>query len=124
MELVYELRGAAMAEIADKMSTALGDVGVEESDRSRSPSRCNVLAASDVVYASVARPEIDGVLADNGIEGDDVPKSVFVPDGSTGGSTKARSSNALGSVSGADRRRQRRASTASACSGPASTAPN
>ena len=40
----------------------------------------NVLAASDVVYSDVARPEIDGVLADNGIEGEDLPKSVFVPD--------------------------------------------
>jgi CARDB len=80
LELAYELRGAAMTEIADKMSTALGDVGSEKATEAIAR-QMGVLAASDVVYASVARPEIDGVLADNGIEGDDVPKSVFVPDG-------------------------------------------
>jgi hypothetical protein len=59
----------------------------------------SVLSASDVLYASVARPEIDGVLADNGIEGDDVPKSVFVPDGIKW-LDEGEVSNALGSVSG------------------------
>ena len=32
LELVYELRSSAMNEIADKMSTALGDVGAEQGD--------------------------------------------------------------------------------------------
>ena len=98
LELVYELRGAAMTEIADKMSTALGDVGSEKATEAIAK-QMGVLAASDVLYASVARPEIDGVLANNGIEGDDVPKSVFVPDG-TKWLDEAEVSSALGSVNG------------------------
>lgn len=99
LELVYELRGAAMTEIADKVSTALGEAGSKKATETIAK-QMNVLAASDVVYASVARPEIDGVLADNGIEGDDVPKSEFVPEGSTWLDESAVSS-ALASVSGA-----------------------
>lgn len=99
LELAYELRGSAMTEIADRMSTALGDVGAEKATEVITK-QIGVLAASDVVYAEVARPEIDGVLADNGIEGDDVPKSVFVPDG-TRWLDESAVSAALGSVSGA-----------------------
>jgi hypothetical protein len=79
LELVYELRGAAMNEIADKMSTALGNVGSQQAinDIARQMAK---LTASDQLYAAVVRPEINGVLANNGIEGSDVPKSVFVPD--------------------------------------------
>jgi CARDB protein len=80
LELVYELRASAMGEIADRMSTALGDVGSEQATAIIA-NQMQRLLASDVLYAAVVRPEIDGVLADNGIEGDDVPKSVFVPDG-------------------------------------------
>jgi hypothetical protein len=79
LELVYELRSSAMNQIADKMSTALGDVGSERATTVIAR-QMRVLAASDVLYAAVVRPEIDAVLADNGIEGSDVPKSVFVPD--------------------------------------------
>ncbi len=57
------------------------------------------LLASDVLYATVVRPEINDVLADNGIEGDDVPESVFLPDG-TKWLDEAAVSAALGSVSG------------------------
>lgn len=99
LELVYELRGAAMGEIADQMSTALGDVGSEKAMASIAK-QMQVLAASDVVYAQVARPEIDGVLAGNGIEGDDVPKSVFVPDPTTW-LEESSIEAALGSISGA-----------------------
>ncbi|HEX6689176.1 MAG TPA: CARDB domain-containing protein [Solirubrobacterales bacterium] len=98
LELVYELRGAAMTEIADKMSTALGDVGSEKATEAISK-QMSVLAASDVLYASVARPEINGVLADNGIDGDDVPKSVFVPDGIKW-LDESEVASALGSVNG------------------------
>ncbi len=79
LELVYTLRSSAMNEIADKMSTALGDVGSERATAVIAK-QMRVLAASDVIYASVVRPEIDAVLADYGIEGHDVPKSIFVPD--------------------------------------------
>lgn len=99
LELVYELRGSAMNEIADRMSTALGDVGSEKAIKSISR-QMGVLAASDVIYAAVVRPEINGVLEDNGIEGDDVPKSVFVPNG-TEWLDEGKVSSALGSVSGA-----------------------
>jgi hypothetical protein len=99
LELVYELRGAAMTEIADKVSTALGEAGSKKATEIIAK-QMHVLAAGDVVYASVARPEIDGVLADNGIEGDDVPRSEFVPEGSTWLEESAVSS-ALASVSGA-----------------------
>jgi CARDB len=98
LELVYELRGSAMTEIAAQMSTALGDVGSEKATAAIAAQMAKLMA-SDVVYASVARPEIDGVLADNGIEGDDVPKSVFLPEGTTWLDESAVSS-ALGSVSG------------------------
>jgi CARDB len=99
LELTYELRSSAMTEIADNMSTALGDVGSEKAIATIA-AQMSKLLASDVLYASVARPEIDGVLADNGIEGDDVPKSVFLPDG-TKWLDEGEVSSALGSVSGA-----------------------
>jgi hypothetical protein len=99
LELVYELRSSAMNEIAEKMSTALGDVGAEKATAGIA-AQMQKLSGSDVLYASVVRPEIDGVLAANGIEGDDVPKSVFLPDG-TRWLDEAEVSAALGSVSGA-----------------------
>ena len=99
LELVYELRGSAMTEIADKMSTALGDVGSEKATAAIA-NQMQKLLASDVLYAAVVRPEIDGVLADNGIEGDDVPKSDFLPEG-TKWLDESAVSAALGSVSGA-----------------------
>jgi CARDB len=99
LELVYELRGSAMSEIADNASTALGDVGSEKATEIIA-NQMRVLMASDVLYASVARPEIDGVLANNGIDGDNVPKSVFLPD-ETKWLDAASVSGALGSVSGA-----------------------
>jgi hypothetical protein len=98
LELVYELRGSAMTEIADQMSTALGDVGSEKATAAITAQMAKLLAG-DVVYASVTRPEIDGVLADNGIEGDDVPKSVFLQEG-TQWLDESAVSAALGSVSG------------------------
>lgn len=99
LELVYELRGAAMGEIADRMSTALGDVGSEKATAAIA-AQMSKLLASDVLYATVVRPEIDGVLADNGIEGDDVPKSEFLPEG-TKWLDEATVAAALGQVSGA-----------------------
>jgi hypothetical protein len=98
LELTYELRSGAMNEIADQMSTALGEVGSEKA-MAAIARQMQKLSASDVVYASVVRPEINRVLADNGIEGDDVPESVFLPEG-----TKWLDENtvisALSSVSG------------------------
>jgi len=82
LELVYELRASAMDEIAEKMSTALGDVGSEKATLSISKQMQKLLSA-DVLYESVVRPEINGVLESNGVEGDNVPKSAFLPEGTT-----------------------------------------
>jgi hypothetical protein len=99
LELVYELRSTAMNEIADKMSTALGDVGSEQA-RASITRQMRKLLASDELYAAVSRPEIDGVLAANGIDGSDVPKSVFLPD-ETRWLDEGEISAALDSVTGA-----------------------
>jgi hypothetical protein len=98
LELVYELRGNAMSEIADKVSTALGDVGSEKATTAIA-NQMGKLMAGDVLYAAIVRPEIDAVLADEGIEGEDVPESVFVPDGSEW-LDEGAIADALGSVSG------------------------
>jgi hypothetical protein len=99
LELTYELRASAMDEIAEQVSTALGDVGAEKAT-AKIVKQMGTLMASDVIYAEVSRPEIDGVLADNGIEGDDVPDSAFVPEG-TRWLEESEVSAALGAVSGA-----------------------
>jgi CARDB len=99
LELSYDLRGSAMTEIAEQISTALGDVGSEKATAAIAR-QMEKLMASDVIYATVVRPEIDRVLADNGIEGDDVPESVFLPD-ETKWLDENTVSSALSSVSGA-----------------------
>ena len=71
------------------------------------------LLASDVLYEQVVRPEINGVLASNGIDGSDVPKSTFLPEG-TKWLEESTVAAALGSDQRLDRGRNRRASTASA----------
>ncbi|MDX6609858.1 MAG: hypothetical protein QOF85_1783 [Solirubrobacterales bacterium] len=98
LELVYELRASAMSEIAEKMSTALGDVGSQQATKSIAMQMRKLLAA-DVLYAAVVRPEINGVLAANGIDGSDVPKSVFLPD-ETRWLDESEVSASLASVSG------------------------
>jgi CARDB len=98
LELTYELRSAAMTEIANKMPTALGDAGAEKAVDGIAR-QMQKLLGSDVLYAAVVRPEIDGVLASNGIEGSDVPESVFLPEG-TDWLEEDSVSAALGTVSG------------------------
>jgi CARDB len=98
LELVYELRASAMNETAEKMSTALGDVGSEQAVKSIAK-QMRKLLGSDELYGAVSRPEINGVLAANGIDGSDVPKSVFLPD-ETRWLDEAEVSSALSSVSG------------------------
>jgi hypothetical protein len=98
LELAYELRGSAMDEIAEQMSTALGDVGAEKA-AAKIAKEMQTLLGSDVLYGEVVRPEINGVLESNGIEGSDVPESVFLPEG-TKWLDEATVGAALGSVSG------------------------
>jgi hypothetical protein len=99
LELVYELRSSAMAMIASKMSTALGEAGAPKATAAIARQMQSLLA-SDVVYEQVARPEIDGVLASNGISGSDVLKSTFLPDG-TKWLEESAVAEALGAISGA-----------------------
>ena len=97
LELTYELRASAMNEIAEKMSTALGDAGAEKA-MGAIAKQMQKLFASDVVYEQVVRPEIDGVLASNEITGSDVPKSTFLPDEKW--LEESTVSDALGGISG------------------------
>src|SRR5699024_8488760 len=99
LELVYELRAAAMETIASKMRTALGEAGAAKATVVIANQMQRLLAA-DVLYESVTRPEIDGELADEGIEGKDVPKSTLLPDG-TKWLDPDEVKRALGAVTGA-----------------------
>jgi hypothetical protein len=98
LELVYELRGSAMDEIDEKMSTALGEAGAEKAVAGIAK-QMQKLFASDVLYENVVRPEIDAVLSDNGVSGD-VPDSTFLP-GETKWLDPNEISTALSGVSGA-----------------------
>jgi hypothetical protein len=98
LKLVYELRSSAMDTIADKMPTALGEAGAPKATAAIAKQMQKLLAA-DVVYETVTRPEINGTLADNGIEGDDVPKSTYLP-GGTKWLDEGEVKNALGAVNG------------------------
>lgn len=97
LELTYELRSSAMNEIADKMPTALGDAGSAKAVAGIAR-QMRKLLASDALYETVVRPEIDAVLADNGIEGQEVPESEFLPD--TKWLEEDAVAAALGAVSG------------------------
>jgi len=98
LELSYELRSSAMTEIADKISTALGDAGAAKATTAIA-NQMRKLLAGDVVYEEVARPEINAVLASNGIQGSDVPKSEFLPEG-TVWLEESSVSSALSAISG------------------------
>jgi CARDB protein len=98
LELTYELRASAMTEIANKMSTALADEGAAKATAAIARQMQKLLGA-DALYAAIVRPEINGVLAANGIEGSDVPKSVFLPEG-TKWLEESAVSAALGGING------------------------
>jgi hypothetical protein len=98
LELVYQLRSSAMGVIAERMSSALGEAG-REAAVSVIAHQMRTLLASDVLYEVVVRPEINRVLADNGIEGRDVPESQFLPNG-VEWLDSSKIDTALGAVSG------------------------
>lgn len=98
LELVYELRASAMDEIAEKMSTALGQAGSAKATAAIAK-QMQTLLASDTLYAAVVRPEINHTLESKGISGSNVPKSVFLPEG-TKWLDAGTVASALGSVSG------------------------
>jgi hypothetical protein len=97
LELAYQLRANAMEEIAEKTSTALGEAGAEKAMAGIAKQMQKLLAA-DVIYETVVRPEVDGVLAANGISGNDLPKNTFLPDEKW--LEESRVSDALGAISG------------------------
>lgn len=97
LELAYQLRVSAMDEISAKMSTALGDAGAEKAMMGIAK-QMQKLAASDVIYEQVVRPEVDGVLASNGVSGNDLPKAAFLPDEKW--LEESSVSDALGGISG------------------------
>lgn len=97
LELVYQLRADAMDQIADRMPTALGDAGAEKAVAGIAKQMQKLLAA-DVVYEQVVRPEVDGVLADNGVSDSDLPKDTFLPDEKW--LEESEVSEALGAISG------------------------
>ena len=79
LELVYELRAGALTGISDRLPTALGEAGREQAIEAITED-VRALFASDRVFEEVARPEIQSVLDQEGIEGE-IPESQFVPDG-------------------------------------------
>ncbi len=97
LELVYELRRNAMDEIASKMSTALGREGAARATVVISR-QMQKLLASDVLYETVVRPEIDHELEANGVEGGEVPKSSVLPNEEW--LQESKISSALAAVSG------------------------
>ena len=98
LELAYQLRANALDEIASKMPTALGDAGAEKAMAGIAKQMQKLLAA-DVIYEQVVRPEVDGVLASNGISDSDLPKSTFLPDEKW--LDESTVSEALGGIGGA-----------------------
>ena len=97
LELAYQLRANAMGEIAEKTDDALGDAGAEKAMAAIARQMQKLLAA-DVIYEQVVRPEVDAVLADNGVSDSDLPKGAFLPDEKWLDENNV--SDALGAVSG------------------------
>lgn|GEM_PF-247563 len=98
LTLVYELRAGAMNEIADRMSTALGDEGADRAKR-QIAAQMEVLAAADVLYNRVTRHQIDNTIVSNGANAPAMPKSTFMENPEDWISVDAIDS-ALGGVSG------------------------
>lgn len=98
LELVYALRSSALNEIADRSRTALGDAGADNATAAITR-QMQKLLASDVLYETVARPEMESVLEANGVD-ESVAKSSFLPD--TQWLEEDAVADALGGVSGAE----------------------
>lgn len=79
LELTLEMRAGALTEISDRVDDALGEENQEEAVDDIT-NEMETLLASDVIYRSMAKPEIEAVLAREQIEGAQVPPSVFLPD--------------------------------------------
>ena len=123
LELVYELRGSAMNEIAKKMSTALADAGVGQSDGGDRQPDAEAAGRRRPLRTRSCGRKSTASSPTTGSSGSDVPESTFLPDG-TKWLEESAVADALGAISGETGDDERRACTASNSSAPASTAPN
>jgi hypothetical protein len=98
LELVYQLRANALGTISNQLPTALGEAGRERAIQAIA-AEMRTLFASDELYRSVVRPEIERVLSAKGIDAEEVPQSRFVPDGLRW-LDASRIDSALGEVTG------------------------
>ncbi len=98
LTLVYQLRASAMGDIADRMSTALGEEGAERARR-QIASQMQVLSAADVLYNRVTRHQIDNTISSNGANAPTMPRSTFMEKPEDWISADAIN-DALGDVSG------------------------
>ena len=76
--LVLELRRDALAKIASKVPTALGDSGAETAV-TQITGQMSAFLASDVVYSQRVIPFIQKALDDAGVGGQTIPTSRFLP---------------------------------------------
>ena len=96
--LAMQLRRDALTAISNELPTALGKEGrVQAVDDITD--QMQSLLASDVLYRQYAKPEMEQVLRDEGIDDVSIPASQFLPDITWLESTKIQ--DALGQVSGA-----------------------
>jgi hypothetical protein len=97
-KLTIELRRDALSIIAGEIPTALGSEGRLDAV-SKITDQMQSLLASDVLYRQIAKPEMQQVLSDNGIDDVKIPPSKFLPDTSWLDTTTVE--GALSQVSGA-----------------------
>jgi hypothetical protein len=93
-----ELRRDALTEISNKIPTALGSEGSTQAVDDITK-QMETLLGSDVVYRQLAKPEMETVLAKEGIDDVKIPPSQFLPNTTWLDTTTVQ--DALGQVSGA-----------------------
>jgi hypothetical protein len=97
-KLTMQLRAAALTKISSEIPTALGTEGRLQAV-GKITDQMQSLLASDVLYRQIAKPEMERVLGDNGIDDVTIPRSKFLPDTSWLETTTVE--QALSQVSGA-----------------------
>jgi hypothetical protein len=97
-KLTVQLRRDALTNINNEIPTALGKEGRLDAVN-KITEQMQSLLASDVLYRQIAKPEMEQVLSDNGIDDVKIPDSQFLPDNSWLDTTTVE--DALSRVSGA-----------------------
>jgi hypothetical protein len=80
LELVLDLRDGALQKIADQIPNALGRGQTSTGAIAKIAGQMQVFLASDVVYKNRVAPLIKEALDKNGIHGQDIADSQFMPD--------------------------------------------